>query len=140
MEAVYTGRSSGNQVTLAVETDGAKAAAYVCNGKTIEAWLQGSVNGNQISLAGNKGASLTGSLSGLDLFGTVTPSAGVSFPFAAELSRTRPGSTRPGSRSTGWPPGSAGRYCPTGLRSGWPWRARPDTPRRRLTWPTEASP
>ena len=73
VEAVYTGRSSGNQVTLAVETDGAKAAAYVCNGKTIEAWLQGSVNGNQISLAGNKGASLTGSLSGLDLFGTVTP-------------------------------------------------------------------
>ncbi len=84
--AVYTGRSSGNQVTLAVETDGGKAAAYVCNGKTIEAWLQGSVNGNQISLAGNKGASLTGSLSGLDLFGTVTASAGESFPFAAQLS------------------------------------------------------
>jgi hypothetical protein len=86
VEAVYTGRSSGNQVTLAVETDGAKAAAYVCNGKTIEAWLQGSVNGNQISLAGNKGTSLTGSLSGLDMFGTVTASAGGSFPFAAELS------------------------------------------------------
>ena len=84
--AVYTGRSSGNQVTLAVETDGSKAAAYVCNGKTIEAWLQGSVNGNQISLAGNKGASLTGSLSGLDLFGTVTAGAGASFPFAAQLS------------------------------------------------------
>ena len=58
----------------------------MCNGQTIEAWLQGSVNGNQISLAGNKGASLTGSLSGLDLFGTVTASAGVSFPFSAELS------------------------------------------------------
>jgi hypothetical protein len=86
VEAVYPGRSSGNQVTLAVETDGGKAAAYLCNGRTIEAWLQGSVNGNQISLAGNKGASLTGSLSGLDMFGTVTANAGVSFPFSAQLS------------------------------------------------------
>jgi len=86
VEAVYTGRSSGNQVTLAVETDGDKAAAYLCNGRTIEAWLQGSVNGNQVTLTGNKGASLTGSLSGLDMFGTVTASAGASFPFSAELS------------------------------------------------------
>jgi hypothetical protein len=86
VEAVYTGRSSGNQVTLAVATDGDKAAAYICNGKTIEAWLQGSVNGNQVSLTGNKGANLTGSLSGLDMFGTVTASAGLSFPFSAELS------------------------------------------------------
>jgi hypothetical protein len=86
VEAVYTGRSSGNQVTLAVQTDGGKAAAYLCNGRTIEAWLQGSVRGNQVSLTGNKGASLTGSLSGLDMFGTVTANAGVSFPFSAQLS------------------------------------------------------
>jgi hypothetical protein len=86
VEAVYTGRSSGNQVTLAVQTDGGKAAAYLCNGRTIEAWLQGSVKGNQISLTGNKGASLDGSLSGLDMFGTVTANAGVSFPFSAQLS------------------------------------------------------
>ena len=86
VEAVYTGRSSGNQLTLAVQTDGGKAAAYLCNGRTIEAWLQGSVNGNQISLTGNKGASLDGSLSGLNMFGTVTANAGVSFPFSAQLS------------------------------------------------------
>jgi hypothetical protein len=86
VQAVYTGTSSGNQVTLAVDTDGDKAAAYLCNGKTIEAWLQGSVTGNQVSLTGNKGASLTGSLSGLDMFGTVTAGAGLSFPFSAELS------------------------------------------------------
>jgi len=86
VEAVYTGRSSGNQVTLAIATDGDKAAAYICNGKTIEAWLQGSVKGNQVSLTGNKGASLTGSLSSLDMFGTVTAGTGLSFPFSAELS------------------------------------------------------
>jgi hypothetical protein len=86
VEAVYTGRSSGNQVTLAIETEGDKAAAYICNGRTIEAWLQGSVKGNQVSLTGHNGASLTGSLSGLDMFGTVTASAGLGFPFSAQLS------------------------------------------------------
>jgi hypothetical protein len=86
IQAVYAGRSSGNEVTLAVATDGDKAAAYVCNGRTIEAWLQGSVNGNQVTLTGNNGAGLTGSLSGLALFGTVSPGSGLSFPFSAELS------------------------------------------------------
>ena len=86
VEAIYTGRSSGNEVALAVATEGRKAVAYVCNGQTIEAWLQGSVNGDQVTLAGKNGTSLTGSLSGLALFGTVTPAAGMSFPFSAELS------------------------------------------------------
>jgi hypothetical protein len=83
--AVYAGRSSGNQVTLAVDTEGDKAVAYVCNGRTLEAWLQGSVHGNQVTLTGNKGAGLTASLSGLDMFGLVTPHAGQTFPFAAGL-------------------------------------------------------
>jgi hypothetical protein len=86
VQAVYAGRSSGNEVTVAIDTEGDQAVAYVCNGKTIEAWLQGSVRGNQVTLTGNKGADLSGSLSGLDMFGTVTPSAGQTFPFAAELS------------------------------------------------------
>jgi hypothetical protein len=86
VEAVYSGRSSGNQVTLAVVTDGDKADAYVCNGRTVEAWLQGSVHGNQVSLTGLHGTSLTGSLSGLAMFGMVTPGAGLSVPFSAELS------------------------------------------------------
>ena len=85
VRAVYAGRSSGNEVALAVDTDGSKATAYVCNGKTIEAWLQGSVQGSQVTLTGRNGASLTGTMSGLAMFGTVTPKAGVSFPFSAEL-------------------------------------------------------
>src|SRR5580692_795152 len=86
VQAVYAGRSSNGAVTLAVSTDGDQAVAYVCNGHTIEAWLQGSVKGDQVNLAGSKGASLTGSLSGLAMFGMVTPSAGLSLPFSAELS------------------------------------------------------
>ena len=85
VRAVYAGRSSGNEVALAVDTDGGKATAYVCNGKTIEAWLQGSVQGSQVTLTGRNGASLTGTMSGLAMFGTVTPKAGVSFPFSAGL-------------------------------------------------------
>jgi hypothetical protein len=85
VRAVYAGRSSGNEVALAVTTDGGKATAYVCNGKTLEAWLQGSVHGDQVTLAGRNGASLTGTLSGLAMFGTVTPKAGESFPFSAAL-------------------------------------------------------
>ena len=57
MHSVYAGRSSGNEVTLAVSINGGKAAAYVCNGRTIQAWLQGSVTGNRIALAGRNGAS-----------------------------------------------------------------------------------
>jgi hypothetical protein len=86
VEAVYSGRSAGNQVTLSVVTDGDKAIGYVCNGRNIEAWLQGSVSGNQVTLTGKNGAGLTGTLSGLALFGMVSPGAGLSFPFSAGLS------------------------------------------------------
>jgi len=86
VEAVYAGRSAGNQVTLSVVTDGDKAIGYVCNGRNVQAWLQGSVNGNQVTLTGRDGAGLTGTLSGLAMFGMVSPAAGVSFPFSAELS------------------------------------------------------
>jgi hypothetical protein len=86
VDAVYAGRSSGNQVTLAVVTDGNKAAGYVCNGRNVEAWLQGWVHGDQVSMTGLHGAGLTGSLSGLAMFGMVTTSAGLSFPFSAGLS------------------------------------------------------
>ncbi len=85
VRAVYAGRSSGNEVALAVDTDGGKATGYVCNGKTIEAWLQGSVKGDQVTLTGKNGAGLTGTMSGLAMFGMVTPKAGLSFPFSAEL-------------------------------------------------------
>lgn len=86
VRSVYAGRSSGGQVTLAVSITGPKAVAYVCNGRTIEAWLQGSVTGNQVALSGHNGADLTSTISGLAMFGTVSASAGQSFPFSAALS------------------------------------------------------
>jgi hypothetical protein len=85
VHSVYAGRSSGNQVTLAVSINGDKAAAYVCNGRTAQAWLQGSVTGDHIVLAGRNGASLSGSISGLAMFGTVTAAGNQNLPFSAEL-------------------------------------------------------
>lgn len=85
VHSVYAGRSSGNQLTLAVSINGDKAAGYVCNGRTVQAWLQGSVTGDRIALSGHKGASLDGSISGLAMFGTVTVPADQSFPFSAGL-------------------------------------------------------
>ena len=85
VHSVYAGRSSGNEVTLAVSINGDKAAAYVCNGRTAQAWLQGSVTGNHIALAGRNGASLTGSISGLAMFGAVTVAGNQNLPFSAEL-------------------------------------------------------
>jgi hypothetical protein len=84
--SIFAGRSSGNEVTLAVTTHGTRATGYVCNGRTVSAWLQGSVSGNRVTLAGKNGAGLSGSISGLDMFGTVSPGAGQSFPFSAQLS------------------------------------------------------
>jgi len=83
---IYAGRSSDNELTLAVTTHGHRATGYLCNGKSVSAWLQGSVSGHRVTLAGKNGAGLSGSLSGLDMFGTVTPGAGQTVPFSAELS------------------------------------------------------
>jgi hypothetical protein len=85
VHSVYAGRSSGNEETLAVSINGDKAAAYVCNGRTAQAWLQGPVTGSHIALAGRNGANLTGSISGLAMFGTVTVAGNQNLPFSAEL-------------------------------------------------------
>ena len=228
LHALYAGRSSGDQVTVAIAVNGRKAAADLNAGQASEVSLQGSVNGGKVTLTGQNGTALTGSVSGLDMFGTVTGFLGQSFPFsaaqavveavytgrssgnqvtlggrhrrrqgrglrlqrpdhrglAAGLGERQPGQpdrqqgrephrlpvrpghvrhghgerrgelpvlgravpapgrglSRPGSRSTGWPPGSAGRCCPTGPSSEWPSRGRPSTLRRCSTSATTASP
>ncbi len=85
LHSVYAGRSSGNEVTLAASINGDKAAAYVCNGRTVHAWLQGSVTGDHIALTGLNGAGLSGSISGLAMFGTVTAAGNQNLPFSADL-------------------------------------------------------
>jgi hypothetical protein len=70
-KAVYAGRVDGGGATVAVSVKGDKAIAYVCDGKRVEAWLSGTVNGDSMTLRGANNATLTASLSGTRLAGTV---------------------------------------------------------------------
>ena len=80
-EKAYTGRSSGNEVTVAIAVKNGKAVAYACDGKKIEAWLEGTVSGDTLSLSG-KTSNLTGTLDDKATFGTITVD-GKEWPFSA---------------------------------------------------------
>ena len=81
-EKAYTGRSSGNEVTVAIAVKNGKAVAYACDGKKIEAWLEGTLTGDTLSLSG-KTSSLTGTLDDKATFGTITVD-GKEWPFSAK--------------------------------------------------------
>ena len=50
---------------------GTRAAAYLCDGDSVEAWLRGTVDGDEITLTGKNGARLEADLDGRRLEGTV---------------------------------------------------------------------
>jgi hypothetical protein len=69
LHALYAGRSSGDQVTVAIAVNGRKAAADLNSGQASEVSLQGSVHGSQVTLTGQNGEGLTASVSGPNIFG-----------------------------------------------------------------------
>ena len=81
-EKAYTGRSAGNEVTVAIAVKDGKAAAYVCDGKKIEAWMEGTLTGDQLTLQG-KTSNLTATVSEKATLGSVTVN-GAEWPFAAK--------------------------------------------------------
>src|SRR5271169_5055175 len=83
LHTLYAGRSSGDQVTVAIAVNGRKAAADLNPGLASQVSLQGSVNGGKVTLTGQNGTGLTGSVTGANMFGTVTGFLGQSFPFSA---------------------------------------------------------
>lgn len=85
--AAFAGPTSGNEVAIAIADNDGKAAAYVCDGASIEAWMQGTVTGDSITRTGRNGSGLTGSLSGTAVFGTVSAGSRGSLPFAAQESQ-----------------------------------------------------
>ncbi|GAA1847799.1 hypothetical protein GCM10009836_29290 [Pseudonocardia ailaonensis] len=54
-QAVWAGRSPGREVTVAIATKAGRAVAYVCDGRSIEAWLDGTLTGDRLELAGPAG-------------------------------------------------------------------------------------
>lgn len=83
-EGNFTGRTSDNKMTLAVTVKGDRATGYLCDGKKIEAWLEGTATGDQLDLRGRQGAAATGTLNAGTIFGMVTINSEQS-PYSAEI-------------------------------------------------------
>lgn len=82
VEAVWAGRSSGNEVTVAVAVRDGRAVAYVCDGEQVEAWLEGALTGDALALTGAD-ATLDATVDDASALGSVTV-AGVTWPFSAQ--------------------------------------------------------
>jgi serine/threonine-protein kinase len=84
-EAVFTGRSSDNGLTVAVGMKDGRAVGYLCDGESVEAWLEGTVSGDRLTLQGRTPASkVTATVDQRSLLGTVT-AEGVARPFSAQI-------------------------------------------------------
>ena len=70
-KVVYAGRTDDGPAAIAVAVLGNQAAAYVCDGRNLESWFRGSVEGGRISLKSKSGATLQAELDGDHLKGTV---------------------------------------------------------------------
>jgi hypothetical protein len=92
-------------IPIEITVDGGRAKAYVCDGKKIEVWLQGTAEDGVVALTGRKGARLSGTLTGDAVEGTVvlaghpewTFSVGPTTSTRAELDRLRAGLRATGS-------------------------------------------
>ncbi len=98
-EAVYVGRASDERTTVALAVWNDKAAAYLCDGRSAESWLTGTVSGSsaQLSGAGSKltarrtesGATVSFTLGGRTLTAAVAPAAKPAGLYRAKSSNGR---------------------------------------------------
>ena len=87
MQHVFAGRTSDGAIPVAIAVNGSKAAAYLCDGHSVEAWLQGTVTGTTMTLSGRGGAGLTGHVDGDALFGSLNVTAQPAVPFSAAVAK-----------------------------------------------------
>jgi hypothetical protein len=83
VEKAFAGRSSGNEVTVAVAVSNGRAVGYVCDGKRVEAWLEGTLVGDQLTLTGAKDSTLSGTVTDGAALGSVSV-RGKQWPYAAQ--------------------------------------------------------
>jgi hypothetical protein len=81
VEKAYTGRSAGDEVTVAVAVKDGKAVAYVCDGEKVEAWLEGTLTGETLAMSGKTGT-VTGTVDDKAAFDTIVVD-GAQWPFSA---------------------------------------------------------
>jgi hypothetical protein len=70
-KVVYAGRTDDGPAAIAVAVLGNQAAAYVCDGRNVESWFRGTVEGGRISLKSKSGEMLQAKLDGDHIKGTV---------------------------------------------------------------------
>ena len=75
-QVVYAGRTDDGPAAIAVAVLGNQAAAYVCDGRNVESWFRGTVEGGRLSLKSKSGEALQGELDGDHLKGTVQIKSG----------------------------------------------------------------
>lgn len=70
-KVVYAGRAEDGAGAIAVAVLGTQAAAYFCDGRSVESWFRGAVTGSDLSLKNKDGATLQASLDGDHLKGSL---------------------------------------------------------------------
>ncbi|HET9303176.1 MAG TPA: hypothetical protein VFO20_10400 [Propionibacteriaceae bacterium] len=70
-EVVYAGRAEDNAGAVAVAVLGDQAAAYFCDGRNVESWFRGTVEGTDISLMSKSDVTLEARLDGDHIKGSV---------------------------------------------------------------------
>jgi hypothetical protein len=92
-EAAYAGRTAGNEATLAIAVKDGRAVAYLCDGKSVEGWLEGTVDGTKLDLKGAGGATVTGTLTDGAVFGKAA-AKGKQWAFSAAAAEAPAGAYR----------------------------------------------
>ncbi|MGH3981596.1 MAG: hypothetical protein ACRDST_02605 [Pseudonocardiaceae bacterium] len=83
-QVTYAGRTSGNEATIAIAVRDNQVAAYLCDGRQVESWLQGTIADGRLTAQGARDASATGVVEGNAIFGTVSVN-GERWPYSAQL-------------------------------------------------------
>ena len=89
-QVTYAGRTSGNEATIAIAVRDDQVAAYLCDGRQIESWLQGTIADGRLAVQGARDASATGVVEGNAIFGTVSVN-GEQWPYSAQLASSPAG-------------------------------------------------
>jgi serine/threonine-protein kinase len=82
VNATWAGTVNGGAATIAISVREGIAVAYLCDGKRVEAWLQGTAAEGKLNLSGPKGATLSGTFGNGKAAGTAT-AGGKSWTFTA---------------------------------------------------------
>ncbi|MGH8920680.1 MAG: hypothetical protein ACRD0H_20490, partial [Actinomycetes bacterium] len=82
-QPAYAGRTSGNEATIAIVMRGDEASAYICDGKQVESWLEGTITDGALTLQGSDNSRADGSVQGDAMFGTLWVQ-GKQWPYAAQ--------------------------------------------------------